>query len=112
MIASDDDGRFETAVAHHFVEEETGAVALSVAEPADARRQSLEGDLVGGISKPAMETLIVREERQQSLVRCGDVGGIAGECDPPEGSAAFAECIADESGDEARVGEEIGRAHV
>src|SRR6185437_16178893 len=110
VIASDDDGRFQAAVADHFVEEQASAVALSVAEPADARRQSLEGDLVGSVREPAMEALIVGEERQQSLVGGGDVGGISGERDPAEGPPAFAECVADERRDKAGIGEGVGHA--
>src|SRR2546429_156526 len=54
VVAADDDGRLPLSAAHQLVEEQAGFVALAVAEPADARRQSLKFDALLGHADPAM----------------------------------------------------------
>ena len=53
VVAADDDRRRQLAGAHHRVEAQAEPVALAVAEPADARRQALEGDPLAGGLDPA-----------------------------------------------------------
>src|SRR5210317_907319 len=48
MVAADDDRCLQFAVANHFIERETEAVALAETDPADARRKSLELNLLAG----------------------------------------------------------------
>ena len=91
-----------------------GLVALAVAEPADARGQALERDLLLRLRDPAVERLVVGEELEHGPVGRGDVGGVAGERDPAERALALAEERADVGGHEAgelprpRVAAELG----
>src|SRR5699024_8137128 len=73
------------------VEEHPGAVALAVAEPADAGGQALELDVLAGGVEPAMEVLVVREQLLQGPVGDCDVLGGAGQRHPAEGAEALAE---------------------
>src|SRR3712207_6298393 len=53
MIAADHDWCPDRASRHEVVEGEAGAVALAVPEPADPRRETLEGDPLPGTADPA-----------------------------------------------------------
>ena len=107
-------GAVMRAVGDHLVEAQPGDVALAVAEPADARGQALERDLVLRLGDPAVERLVVGEELEHGLVGGGDVGGVAGERRPAERALALAEERADVGGHEAgelpgpRVAAELG----
>src|SRR5690606_5365615 len=55
MVATDHHRRLELALAHHLVERQAQAVALAQPDPADARRQALEADPLGGHVQPAVQ---------------------------------------------------------
>jgi hypothetical protein len=50
VVAADHDGRLQLAGGHQVVQRHAEARALALPEPADARRQPLEGDLLRAIS--------------------------------------------------------------
>jgi hypothetical protein len=77
MIPADHDWRAESPVPHHLVEEESGAITLSVAEPTDTGRKPLKGDLFASEAEPFMQPFVIRKELQDSLICFSDVGGIA-----------------------------------
>ena len=83
---------------------------LAVAEPADARRQPLEGDALLGHRDPAAQRLVLREELQDGPVGPPDVVGVARQGGPAEGALALAEERPDEGGHEAREVEGVGHA--
>ena len=91
------------AGAHHLVEAQAQAVALAVAQPADAGGQALEGDPLAGQGDPAVEGLVVGELLEHGPVGGGDVGGVAGQGHPAERPLALAEQRADVGGQEAGV---------
>src|ERR1051326_1534284 len=102
VVAAHHDGRFDLAALYQIVDGEAELGALAVAEPADARGQSLEMDTLPGEVDPALENLVVRKHFEHEIVGDRDVGGIAGECDPAERPAAFAEQRRNVGGHEAR----------
>ena len=55
MVAADDDRRGNLAAADHLVEAQPEAMTLAVAEPADPRRQALEGDPLAGQGDPPVQ---------------------------------------------------------
>ena len=107
VVASDHDRRRDAARADELVDREPRAGAVAVAEPADPRRQALEGDPRGRELEPATEQHVVREEPRELAVDLRDVAGIAGEGGPPERPDAPAEERPDVGRDEARVCERI-----
>ena len=78
-------------------------MAFAVAEPADPRRQALEGDPLAGHLDPPVQTLVVGELVEHRLVGRGDVGWIAGQRHPAERALALAEQRTDVRGEEARI---------
>src|SRR5690606_39644715 len=100
----------QSALPHQAVELQPGAVALPVPQPADARRQSLDGEALDAVFQPAPQTGVVAEELEHGAVGAGDVGRVARQCDPAERSASLAALVAYEGGHEARVGERVGEA--
>src|SRR5690625_6241548 len=101
VVAADGDRSFHHPVADQVVEEHPGAVALAVAEPADAGGQALELDVLAGGVEPAMEVLVVREQLLQGPVGDCDVLGVAGQRHPAEGAESLAEQGTDVGGHEA-----------
>ena len=88
-----------------------GLGALAVAEPADARRQPLEGDLLAARRRSSGAAPRRRGTAPARPVgRCGDVGGVAGERRPAERALALAEERADVRGHEAGDVEGVGHA--
>ena len=103
VVAPDHDGRRHGPRADELVDREPGSGAVAVAEPADASREPLEGDALGGKLKPAQEQRVVREEPPQLVVDRRDVGRVARESGPPEGADAATEERPDIGRDKARV---------
>ena len=102
MIAAHDDRRLQLAVLHHVVHGQAEFGALAVAEPADARGESLELDPLAREVDPAAENAVLREHLQDEIVGGVNVGGIARERRPAERAAAFAEQRTNVGGHEAR----------
>src|SRR3546814_669550 len=96
-----DDGRFQFAAAHHFVEREAELVALAEADPADARGQALELDAFAGHVEPVVQVLVVGDQFLDLGVGLVDVLGVAAERDPAERADAAAEQRAHVGRDEA-----------
>ncbi len=94
-------GDFSLPRLHHVVHGEAEFGALAVAEPADARGESLELDALAGEVDPAAEDAVLREHLEHEIVGGVNVGRIAGERRPAEGAAAFAEERTDVGGHEA-----------
>ena len=107
MIASDHDRRREPPLPHHPVEAQAEARALAVSEPADARRQSLEPDVLPRQWNPAMEPRVVGELFQRRGVGGVDVLRLARERGPAERALADAEQRADVLRDEPRIRERL-----
>ena len=104
MVATDDDRRLDGAGADHGVELETRSVALAIPEPADPRRQALEGDSLSGEADPARGRLVFGEHAQHRLVGRGDVRRVARERRPAERTLALAKKRANVGGHETREG--------
>src|SRR5204862_6267496 len=80
---------------------------LAVAEPADARRQSLEGHVLLGQRKPAMEPRVRWELFERGAIGGEDVGRIARQRGPAERSLAEAEERTNELGHEPGIRERL-----
>ena len=88
-------GALSIALGNQFVELQPGLGALAVAQPADARRQPLEGHLLARHVQPAVQVLVFGEELQDGFVGAVDILRVAGERHPAEGPFALAEQRAD-----------------
>src|SRR5439155_13739818 len=99
----DHHGRLHLAGAHELVDRETRLGTIAVPEPADPRRQALEGDTFRRELEPALEERIPGEELLQRPVDDGDVRRVTGQCGPPERPDAAAEERPNIGRDEARV---------
>ena len=76
MIATDDDRRLQFAARHHFIERQAQPVAITKADPADPRRQSLELDPRPGHIEPVVKMLVVRHQFLDLGVGAENVFGI------------------------------------
>ena len=102
MIAANDDGGFDDAISDHLIEAQASLGALTIAQPADASGQALEGNAFLGHAQPAMQMLILREEFGDGFIGAVDIFGVAG-----EGYARA--CYASSYEDIERALERIGR---
>src|SRR5215216_2294732 len=100
MVAPDHDGSRDKTVGHQLVEAEACPVALACPEPADACGEALELDLLAGLRDPTHQTLVVRKELQDRIVRRRYVRLLARERGPPERPLALAEKRPDVRGHE------------
>src|SRR5260221_13585904 len=91
MVAADDDRRLDLAPRHHLVEREANPRPLAEAEPADARRQALELDLLPRHVEPVVEMAVAGDERLDLGVGAVDVLRLAREGAPAERTDAAAE---------------------
>ena len=89
MIATDDDGSLQPPVRNHPVHFESEARAFAVTEPANARGETLKLDV---LRASAIQRVIfgLSENRRQTLVGGGNIGGVSGKRHPAERAAAFA----------------------
>src|SRR5579883_1714605 len=109
VIAPDDDGRGKLAFLDQVIDAQAHLRALAKAQPGDARRQALEGDLAAGQRDPARERLVLGKELERLGVRDGYVLGLARERRPAERALTPAEQRPDELRDKA--GDLVGVAH-
>src|SRR5215204_3242654 len=100
MVPPYDYGGRDGAVGHQLVEAEACPVALACPEPADACGEALELDLLAGLRDPTHQTLVVRKELQDRIVRRRYVRLLARERGPPERPLALAEKRPDVRGHE------------
>src|SRR5438270_6726676 len=91
MVAPDHDWRLDLAFLDQIIHGQPELRALAIAQPADARRQSLELDALARQIDPAIEDAVLREKLQNKIVGHGNIGGIAGERDPAERPASLTE---------------------
>ena len=108
MIPADDDRAAHAAVAHELVEQEPGAVALAVTQPADAGRKALERDALLGEADPALERAVLGKELEKGAVGRPNVLRVARERGPPERPLALAEERPDVQRDEPADREGVG----
>src|SRR5579864_5001851 len=101
MVASNNDGRFQFAARDQIVERKAEFVAFAVAEPADARGQTLKMNALLRELDPAAKGFVVREHFENELVGAMNVGRLTGERGPAKRPAAFAEQRTNVSRDEA-----------
>ena len=85
---------------------------VAEAQPADARRQSLERDALAGHVEPAVQVRVVGEELAHLPVGPADVLRVARERDPAERPLPFAEQRADVRGHESGERERVRHAFV
>src|ERR1041385_1594813 len=83
--------------------------SLAISKPADARRQTLEMDLVTRKTNPPVENFIFGKQFEYDLVRDFDITRVSRQCDPPERPAPFGKHGADIRWNEA--GEVVGVLH-
>ena len=84
VVSADHDGCADRPARDELVEALAGEVALAVPEPADARRQPLERDLLARELQPPLQPFVLGEELGHGGVGRGDVGGVARERRPAE----------------------------
>ena len=103
MVAADHDRCRDPARGDHVVEAHADPGPLAEAQPADPGREALKGDPVGRQADPPVQRLVVGELLEDGPVGGADVGRVAGQRRPAEGTFALAEERADVGGHEARV---------
>src|SRR5712692_5203141 len=91
MVAADDNRRLQLAPGHQLVERQAEFRPLAVAQPANARRETLEAHALLRQADPAVEDRVVREELQHQFVGAIDVRRLTRERHPAERPAALAE---------------------
>src|ERR1051326_1242507 len=90
MISSNYNGSFHFSVSYQFIKCKSGFLAFTLSQPADTRRQSLEGTFLLRQFEPALQRLIVRKHIGNDLISDGNIMRVAAECGPAEGTFAFA----------------------
>ncbi|KAG1386099.1 hypothetical protein G6F59_017028 [Rhizopus arrhizus] len=73
VVTADHHWRLQFTIGDHFVEGQAEAITVAQADPADARRQALELDLLGGHVQPAMQVRVVRNQFLHLGIGLGDV---------------------------------------
>src|SRR5512145_558220 len=91
MVAPDHDRRPDLSAGDQLVELEPGPDALPVPQPANARRQSLEGDSLARHRQPAAQMIVLREQFQDSFIGCINILLVTRKRHPAERSLALAE---------------------
>src|SRR4030095_12444524 len=91
MSTSDHDWCTDLARGNQVVEGQACLVSLPIAEPADARRQALEADLVASATQPLLQPRIVMEQIHHSAVGDLDVVWVARQGHPAERAFALTE---------------------
>src|SRR5215218_3517427 len=103
VVPPDDDGGRYGPVCDELVEAEAGPVPLASSEPADARGEALEVDLLPCFGDPTPQTLIIGEQIDNGVVGRRYVRLLARERGPPEGPLALAEERPDVGPNESRI---------
>src|SRR2546430_8947663 len=91
MIAPDHDRGLDLPALDELVDPLTEQSSLAIAEPAHARRKSLERHATLCQADPTRQRLVLWEELEHEPVGPVDIGHIARERDPAEGPATFRE---------------------
>src|SRR5208283_3592487 len=91
MVASDDNRRTDFAMCHKIIENFSHRSPLSVAEPANSRRQSLKRNSFLSLLYPVTQRRVVGKRFHHGAVGSVDIRGIARQCRPPERAFAVAE---------------------
>ena len=106
------DGRDRADYVDEVVEGEARNMPFAVAEPTDARRQSLSLHLVSREADPSLQRVVVRECLEYGLVGGSEIGRISGQASPSERTGSAREERTDVSDDEARVAERVSHTGV
>src|SRR5437763_15905458 len=77
MIPPDDDWRRQFAATHEIVQCDAEARALALAQPADARGQSLKCHALLRQRDPASEMVVVWKQFQHELVGTPQISGVS-----------------------------------
>src|SRR5262245_1348292 len=90
MVTTNDDGGAQLAILDHFVESEAQTVAVAKAHPADARRQTLEGNALARHIEPVVQVVVVGHQLLHLRVGTIDVLRVTRERTPAEGADSLA----------------------
>src|SRR5690606_29713426 len=103
MIAANYYRCFYFSSAYKFVKGKSCLFPLTLSQPANARRQSLECDPFPGHFHPSHQRLVLRKQFHDYLVRDSNIIGIATQCCPTEWALAFTEKWPDISRNKTRI---------
>src|SRR5207237_7793949 len=112
MIRPDDDWRRQFAATHEIVQCDAEARALALAQPADARGQSLKCHALLCQRDPASEMVVVWKQFQHELVGTPQISGVSRQGDPAERPLPLAEQRSDVLRYETGNGERIRHTRV
>src|SRR2546427_13280500 len=112
MVTPDDHRCADLAALHQLVQRTAELCPLPLAQPADARGQSLERHPLLREPDPAMQVLVLGEELEHQAISAMQVARVARQRHPPERPLALAEQGPDVLGNEARDVERVGDACV
>ena len=90
MVPANYDWRFQLAVGHQIVQSQAEFCPFAIAQPADARRQSLKLYFFLRHLYPAFEVIVFREHFQNQAIGASNVRSLAGKRGPAERAFAFA----------------------
>src|SRR5881409_960619 len=107
MVAADHDRRRELAPLHQVVQRAAEARPLSLAQPANARRQALERHASLRQPDPPAQVVVLREQLQRQPVGALQIPRLARQYHPAEGPLPFAEQGPDVLGHEPRDRERL-----
>src|SRR6185437_13077482 len=91
MVASDRNRRADLTRCNEVVQRNAEARTITLAQPADPRRQPLEVNPLARELDPAREMLVVRKQVEHQPVGARNVSWIAGEGGPPKRPLPLAE---------------------
>src|ERR1700722_15705877 len=91
MVTADHDRRFQFSARYQLVEFQTGLGAFTVFEPADPRRQPLEGNALLRHLQPMEQALLMWKKLFHGVIGDANVFRIAAQRHPAEGAAAKTE---------------------
>src|SRR6185503_10052102 len=91
MIASNHDWRVDLTALHQIVHGNSKLGPFTIAEPANARRQTLEMDSLFGQFHPALESFVFWKEFEGELISPRDVGRLAAQRNPSKWPLPFTE---------------------
>src|SRR5947209_10864786 len=91
MVAANHHRSFDLPLPDQIIDGQAKLGTLAIAQPADARRESLKFNALAGEVNPAVKDAVLGEKFQHQIIGYGNVSGIAGKRCPAEGAASFTE---------------------
>src|SRR5262245_13121468 len=101
MIAANDNGRFQLTLPNQLIETQAELRAFAIAQPADARRQTLKRHFLSDQTDPARQGLVLWKGFKDRLISAVDVFEVSRKCNPSKRTASLAEQGPDVFGNEA-----------